>query len=380
MKVGIVVPHIFMQKAILPEVIFSPGTLAIDLVEGLPAQGIEPILFTPGPVDTTVTSQTTDLSYFEAELAARDDNYLELLKKHPLAFISLSRQVQSELIAQAFEMANNGELDAVHIYANEEDIALPFSRLCAKPVVFTHHDPFNFSANYRSIFPKYKDANWLSISMAQRKGMPKDTNWVGNIYHGIAEDLFTPNYQPNSDYVAYLGRVIEAKGVHLAIAAVKLYNQTAKRPLKLKIAGKHYSGAKDSYWQRLIAPQIDGSEIEYLGYLKTTAEKQNFLGNAASLIIPSVFEEPFGMVMIEALACATPVIGLKSGAISEVLANPKTGITVSNSPQVASDLAKALGTLSSLDRKQCRREFEKRFTLKRMCREHAEVYKQLQNN
>src|SRR5688572_18329802 len=139
MRIGLVVPHIFMHRDILPHVIFSPGKLALDLAEGLEALGAEVTLFSPGPANTRLRNVTADLSLFEKELAGRGYGYIELLKKHPQTFISLARQVQSEVIAQAFKMANDGDLDIVHIYTNEEDIALPFVQFCKKPVVLTHH-------------------------------------------------------------------------------------------------------------------------------------------------------------------------------------------------------------------------------------------------
>lgn len=379
MRVGLVVPHIFMHQDILPKVIFSPGKLAIDLADELTRQGIEVTLITPGPVSTQATNLTADLSYFEAELAARGDDYLDLLKKHPLTFITLARQVQSEIIAKAYAMANNDELDIVHIYTNEEDTALPFAQLCSKPVVFTHHDPFNFMAKYRSLFPKYTQLNWLSMSMAQRKAMPDNTNWLANVYHGLSKDMFTPSYSIGSDYILYMGRVIKDKGVHLAIEAVKQCNQTAKKPYKLKIAGKHYTGNKDSYWQKQIAPQIDNINVEYVGFVEDTASKQALLANAAGLVIPSLFDEPFGLVTIEALACGTPVIGVNSGAISEVLSNPNVGAVVERGEegQIVTDLAKAFTSLTTYDRKACRQEFEARFTLERMSQQHIAAYKSL---
>ncbi|SRR6266550_4366694 len=405
MKVGIVVPHLFMHRDILPKVLFAPGKLAVDLAQGLQGLGAEVTLFSPGPVDMpprlepffpqaqdgrqrkelrsrqSVRNITADLHPFEQELGLRGDDYLDLLRKHPGIFISLARQVQSELIARAYDMANRGELDVVHIYSNEEDIALPFAKLCRRPVVFTHHDPFNFLVKYKHVFPKYAQLNWLSMSLAQRAGMPKNTNWVGNIYHGLDPDIFVPSKQPTGGYIAYLGRIIRPKGVHLAIAAVKKYNlDNPSRKLQLKIAGKHYAGHKDEYWQQHILPAIDGNEIEYAGFIDDAADKQAFLANASALIVPSTFEEPFGMVIIEALACGTPVIGLDSGAIPEIIQHGKTGLLVpkiSDEDQTVNALTEAIKQIASIDRSACRQDFEARFTLERMCREHLAVYERL---
>jgi glycosyltransferase involved in cell wall biosynthesis len=375
-RVALVVPHIFAHRDILPNVIFSPGTLAIDLAEGLISCNIDVTLFTPGPIDTNVPNVNADMSYFESELAGRGDTYVDLLRKHPFVFVTLARQVQSELIAKAYMAANNGEYDLVHIYTNEEDIALPFAGLCDKPVVFTHHDPFNFLVKYKNNFPKYSHLNWVSISTAQRKGMPDNTNWVANIYHGLNEKAFQPAKNPSNDYIAFFGRIIQPKGVDLAIKAVRKYNETAKIPLKLKIAGKHYSdGAKDEYWQTHISPELDDT-IEYVGFIKDTADKNGFLGNAKALIVPSRFEEPFGMVLIEALASGTPVIGLDSGAIPEII-NDKNGILVEkdNSELVTIErLADAIGQIAKINRQTCRQDFEARFTSNHMCQNYANTY------
>lgn len=379
LRLALVVPHLFIHRDILPRVIFSPGELAVRLAEGLQKQGIDVTLYAPGPVDTTVPTITADLSYFEDELDQRGDDYLDLLKKHPATFVGLARQVQSEVLAKAFTAANEGLHDVVHVYTNEEDLALPFSRLCTKPVVFTHHDPFNFLVKYKNNFPKYTDLNWISLSYAQRRTMPQDTNWVGNIYHGLPIDAFAPIKKPSDDYVAFLGRIVQPKGLHLAISAVKKYNQSAKVPLKLKIAGKHYADtSSDDYWQTTIEPEIGGL-IEYVGFIKGDTARNEFLGNAKALIIPSLFDEPFGMVMIEALASGTPIIGLNSGAIPEII-NDKNGILIekqTDSNNTIKRLSVAMQSINTIDRAHCRADFETRFTVERMCKEHVAVYREL---
>jgi glycosyltransferase involved in cell wall biosynthesis len=385
-----------MQPDILPRVIFSPGVLALGLAAGLEAEGASVTLFTPGDMKSGVKNVTADLSGFEAELELRGDSYIELLKKHPLVFISMARQVQSELIAKAFEMANANQLDVVHIYTNEEDIALPFARFCTKPVVFTHHDPFNFATGYRHVFPKYAHLNWISMSMSQRAKMPPATNWVGNIYHGMVPEGYAASYTGNSKTLVYLGRIVEPKGVHLAIRAVKKFNETADAPYTLKIAGKHYSGTKkDGYWAGTVEPLIDGKEIQYIGFISDPIVKQEFLREAAAIIVPSTFDEPFGMVMIEALAAGTPIIGLDSGAIPEVVIDGVTGIVVPKVTRLvvnprsgnretrvddvmtSNALAEAIGGIHRIDRRACRTDFMARFTLKRMAREHLAVYEEL---
>jgi glycosyltransferase involved in cell wall biosynthesis len=328
LRIAFVVPHIFMNDDILPNVIFSPGHLALDMTAEMTRQGADVTLFTPGPTITDLPNITADLSYFDQELAGRKDGYLDLLKKHTFTFITLARQVQAELTAKAYEMANAGLFDVVHVYTNEEDMALTFARFCSVPVVFTHHDPYNFFIKYKSLFPKYKDLNYISMSLSQRAGMPEGTHWVGNVYHGLNMDDWQPRTAGESDYVAYLGRIIPEKGVVDAIEAVNEYNKTAAKPLKLKIAGKHYAGhAKDTYWAEEIEPRLGGN-IEYVGHISDQKQKNDFVAGAKALIVPSKFSEPFGLVTIEALACGTPVIGSPNGATPEIITDGVTGYIV----------------------------------------------------
>jgi glycosyltransferase involved in cell wall biosynthesis len=378
LRVALVVPHIFIARGIFPHVIFSPGALALNLAKELPKHGVDVTLFTPAPADTPVKNITADMSYFNAELASRGYGAIELLKKHPATFVSLSRQIQAELISSAYEMANNGGFDLVHIYTNEEDLGLQFARFCQKPVVFTHHDPFNFLIKYKSIMPKYKTLNWISISNSQRKGMPSGTNWVANIPHGLDLSEYTPCYKPRN-YVAYAGRIIEPKGVHLAIQAVKLYNtQNPNNKIVLKIAGKHYSDhEKNSYWEAKIQPEL-GEHIQYVGHLKGKNLK-NHIAKARALLVPSTFEEPFGMVTIEALASGTPVIGLSAGATKEIIKNGETGFIIRATSEQGriSGLSQALTKINQISRPACRASAEHNFTIQKMSQSHADLYKRL---
>lgn len=381
-----------MQQDILPNVIFSPGELALSLADQLVTDGVDVTLFSPGSAETKAKNVTADLTGFLTELEARGDSYLELLRKHPLTFITLARQVQSELIATAFEMANNNELDVLHVYTNEEEIALPFTKFCKKPVVFTHHDPFNFLVGYRSIMPKYTQLNWLSISDSQRRGMPENTNWVGTVHHGLDEKLWPRQKVQKEDYVAYIGRIIEPKGIEIAIKAVQNYNLNNQQHMKLKIAGKHYSGVdKKGYWHSTIVPLLSDPNIEYLGYIGGREEKQKLLAKARALLVPSTFEEPFGMVIIEALACGTPIIGTDSGAIPELVNEGETGFVVAKhwqeqdeakaKKQIAEStielVSAALSRIPEIKSEDCRKSFEQNFTLKLMAARHKAAYEKL---
>ncbi len=405
MRIAFVVPHIFMHQQLLSDVIFSPGFLAMDLAAGLSKLGHDLTLFSPGSVANylpkKIKNVSADLSLFEQELEQRGYGYLELLKKHPLTYITLARQVQSELIAQAYQLANENQFDLVHVWCNEEELALVNARFCQKPVVFNHHEPFNFLVRYRSLFSKYKNLNWVSFSYAQRQTFTTDeqkVNWAGNVYHGLKKDLYKfVSAEKTDDYLLYMGRIIKPKGVHYAIQVAKNLGK------RLKIAGKHYAGhSKDKYWQEFIEPEIDGQQIQYVGFVKEIEEKQKLLGQAHALLMPSTWQEPFGLVMVEALACGTPVVGFSCGAVPEVIKDGVTGWVVSHKPepkmkknqhlvnqdwgdlqndevfaQNVANLAMAVKKIKQINRQKCRAEFEQRFTVEKMSKGYDKIYKEL---
>jgi len=384
MKVAILAPHMFMHKDIVHKTIFSPGELVIDLVKEMKKKGLDITFISPNYNIQAVENINGDLGYVEEELKLRGYGIMELLHKHPLLFSTIARQIQSELIAKTFELANSGAFDLVHVYMNEEELAMVFARFCKIPVVFTHHEPFNYLTRYRTIFPKYKKLNWISISFSQRKSLGNNTNWVGNIYHGIDQNKYELNLTPKEDYYAYFGRIIEPKGVHLAIAAAK------QAGFKLKIAGKHYGeNTKDSYWREKIEPYIDGDQIQFIGFINDKKLKQDFLGNAKALLMPSIWDEPFGLVMLEAMACGTPVIGFDSGAIPEIVDHGKNGFIVNkcfkafeirnvlDEEMSVRDFAGKIAHASSLNRDTVRKSFEKNFTLDKMASEHINLYSKL---
>jgi glycosyltransferase involved in cell wall biosynthesis len=167
--------------------------------------------------------------------------------------------------------------------------------------------------------------------------------------------------------------------VHLAIKAVQEFNKSTDNKVSLKIAGKHYSGnKKDTYWQEKIEPELSDPNIEYVGFLKNTDDKQKILEKAKALIIPSIYDEPFGMVMIEALACGTPIIGLDSGAIPEII-NNKNGILIKkfNDQKTIQKLSLAINRVSKIDRRNCRDDFEQKYTSTRMAKDYLNVYEKL---
>ncbi|MGH8026064.1 MAG: glycosyltransferase family 4 protein [Pseudoxanthomonas sp.] len=215
-----------------------------------------------------------------------------------------------------------------------------------------------------SYYRRWQDFPLVSISNSQRSPMPW-ANWAGTIHHGLPEDLYTPPASPSGDYLAFLGRLSPEKRVDRAIAIAR------RLGIPLRIAAK--VGANDrAHFHETVEPLLDQDGIEFLGEI-SDGEKSEFLGNARALVFPIDWPEPFGLVMIEAMACGTPVIGWNCGAVPEVIDEGVTGNVVGS----IDDAVKAVSRIDSLDRSVIRSTFERRFSAAAMAREYLELYERL---
>jgi glycosyltransferase involved in cell wall biosynthesis len=203
----------------------------------------------------------------------------------------------------------------------------------------------------------------VSISNDQRKPLPH-ANFVATIHHGIPADLHRPSFEPGG-YLAFLGRISPEKRPDRAIKIAR----TAGIPLK--IAAK-VDKVDEDYFRNDILPLIDGPGVEFIGEINER-EKTKFLGEAAALLFPVDWPEPFGLVMIEAMACGTPVLAFRSGSVPEVIDDGVTGKVVNSEEEAIA----ALPAILSYDRRAVRKRFEKRFTATRMAKDYAGIYHQL---
>ena len=202
----------------------------------------------------------------------------------------------------------------------------------------------------------------VSISDAQRMPIP-EANFAATVMHGLPADLHRPNYDPRGGYLAFLGRISSEKRPDRAIALAKAIG------IPLKIAAK-VDKADEKYFREVIHPMIEGeSLIEFIGEVDERA-KTAFLGEARALLFPIDWPEPFGLVMIEAMACGTPVLAFRCGSVPEVIDDGLTGRIVDSMPEAITVLPDVLG----LDRRAIRRRFEERFTARRMAHDYVSVY------
>ncbi len=206
----------------------------------------------------------------------------------------------------------------------------------------------------------------VSISRNQRRPMPP-VNWVGNVYHGLPKDLLEFQKCPaDGGYLAFLGRISPEKRPDRAI------DIAARAGLPLKIAAK-IDKADQAYWDNVIAPMVRAyRNVEYIGEI-SEREKGAFLGDARALLFPIDWPEPFGLVMIEAMACGTPVIAFKCGSVPEVIDDRATGFIVRS----VDEAVVAVRRLAEIDRAGVRETFERRFSAERLARDYLSIYRSL---
>jgi glycosyltransferase involved in cell wall biosynthesis len=252
------------------------------------------------------------------------------------------------------------EFDVIH--AHIDWLHLPLLGRLNVPFVTTCHGRMDLPG-FADLVGQFADAPFVSISDNQRVPLA-DARWIGTVYHGLPATMFRPVYERGS-YLAFLGRLTSEKGPEAAIRIAR----AARMPLH--IAAKVPRG-ETSYFKKQLEPQIDGKHIQLTGEV-TDQAKEKFLAGAAALLFPIDWPEPFGLVMIEAMACGTPVIAYRSGSVPEVVDEGVTGFVVESEAEAV----QAIGRLGELDRRRVRTHFEQRFTAKRMAEEYLGIYRML---
>jgi glycosyltransferase involved in cell wall biosynthesis len=248
------------------------------------------------------------------------------------------------------------------VHSHADFMLFPHIRWSRLPAITTMHGRLDLS-DIHPLFREYNEMRLVSISEAQRAPMPW-ANWVGTVHHGLPEHAFTP-HEGKGEYLAFLGRVSPEKGLARAIRIAKLVG------LPLRIAAK-VDPTDQKYFDRNIRPLLNDPQIEFLGEIGDD-QKCAFLSNAIAMLFPISWPEPFGLVMIESLACGTPVIAFPGGAVTEILQDGVTGFVVNN----VKAAAEALSRIPSISRSRCREVFETRFSARRMCEDYVRVYERV---
>jgi glycosyltransferase involved in cell wall biosynthesis len=329
-----------LSESVPPQLYGGTERVVATLTDELVAQGHDVTLFASGDSRTTAT------------LVAPVPTALRLARcADPLALHLL-------LVEQVAQRAD--EFDVIHFHIAPLHFAL--ARRLTTPHLTTLHGRLDLP-ELCPLYSEYGELPLVSVSDAQRAPLPNQ-NWIATVYHGLPNrDLQFGS--GDGQYLAFLGRISPEKRLDRAIEIAKACG------CRLEIAAK-VDPVDQVYFERHIQPLLDHPLIEYRGEIGE-AQKGPFLGRAAALLFPIDWPEPFGLVMAESLACGTPVVAIRGGSVPEILEDGVTGF-ICNDVAEAIDATKRVRTL---DRRACRRAFERRFTAARMTEEYLRLYRQL---
>jgi glycosyltransferase involved in cell wall biosynthesis len=255
------------------------------------------------------------------------------------------------------------EFDVLHFHIDL--IHYPLIRDFADRTVTTLHGRLDLP-DLKPFYAAFPEIPLVSISNDQRRPLPAHLNWVGTVHHGLPGDLLSFTAKPTGDYLAFLGRISPEKRPDRAIEIA------ARAGMKLKMAAK-VDKVDQAYWHETIAPLVASNpNVEFIGEIGDE-QKAEFLGNARALLFPIDWPEPFGLVMIEAMACGTPVIAFRCGSVPEAVDDGYSGFIVTS----VGEAVEAVASLDQLDRAKVRETFEERFTVERMARDYLAIYRNL---
>jgi glycosyltransferase involved in cell wall biosynthesis len=330
-----------LAEAVPPK--FYGGTERVIhwLTEELVALGHDVTLFASGDSVTSARLESVWPRALRLDGSVRDPNALHMA-----------------MLEKVRQQAN--EFDFLHFHLDY----YPFSLFCRQPVPFvtTLHGRLDLP-EHKPVFTTFQTQPVISISDSQRWPVPM-ANWIRTIYHGLPHELLMP-VPATQSYFAFLGRIAPEKGVDRAISIAR------KCGVPLRIAAK-VDRMDREYFNESIRPELDGTSVDYIGEI-TDREKSDFLSGAIALLDPIDWPEPFGIVMIEAMACGTPVIAFNRGSIPEVIDEGLTGFIVEDDEGAIG----AFNRLPLLSREKIRQRFEQRFTARRMALEYLAAYRGL---
>ena len=338
MRIAQVAP---LYESVPPQLYGGTERVVSYLTEALVAAGHQVTLFASGD------------SITDAELVPVCDRALRL---DPDCVDRLAYHVL--LLEQVAARAR--EFDVIHYHIDYQHF--PLSRRSGVPQVTTLHGRLDIP-DLVPIYQAFPEMPVISISRAQRKPLPW-LNWLQTIHHGLPIDLHYPSPEPDG-YLAFIGRISPEKRVDRAIEIALALG------LPLKIAAK-VDRVDEDYFRADIEPRLGHPLIEYVGEIGE-AQKGAFLGNARAVLFPIDWPEPFGLTMIEALACGTPVVAFNHGSVPEVLEHGKTGFIVS----ALDEAIEAVRHIGAISRADCRTAFERRFTADRMAADYVRAYEHL---
>jgi glycosyltransferase involved in cell wall biosynthesis len=352
--------------------ILAPWRLVSDIADGLVKRGHDVTLFSAKGSKTL--AKVVDLGI--EPFAYKEGKEIEQKK-----FIVYAGSIEQRLASEMYKMAQDGTFDIINNHWVTR--ILPFAPLTKIPSVFTLHDPLSdFILDMYKAYKGIPQISYISISNAQRAG--SDLPFAGTVYHGLPVGEF-PFEEKSGDHLIIVGRIRKEKGITQAIEVAKRTN------IQLLICGEYFPQYPQifAYWEKEVKPSIDNVLIFYKGLLAKDALNEQYKKSKA-FIFPLQWEEPFGMVMIEAMACGTPVVAYNRGSVSEIVRDSVTGFIIdpdnedrpgkgswSIKKQGIEGLIEAVKRIGEIDRRACRKHVEDNFSVEKMVLGYENVYKKI---
>ena len=340
MKIAQVAP---LHESVPPKLYGGTERVVSYLTEELVRQGHDVTLFASG--DSVTQARLVAACGRSLRL---DERCIDTVAHHLL------------MLEQVLQQAHR--FDILHFHVDY--LHFPLSRRGRYPHVTTLHGRLDLP-DLVPLYDEFRDMPVVSISDSQREPLPQ-ADWRATVYHGLPGELYRPRLEPGK-YLAFVGRTAPEKRVDRTIEIAR------RARVPLKIAAK-VAAADEEYFRSEIEPLLEHPQVEFIGEIGE-GEKEEFLGNAMALVFPIDWPEPFGLVMIEALACGTPVIAWRNGSVPEVIDEGRTGFIVDS----VEEAVEAVRRIPEIDRAHCRAVFEERFHVRRMAHDYLRLYYRLAN-
>lgn len=330
-----------LYESVPPRLYGGTERIVSHLTEGLVRRGHDVTLFASGDSRTSARLVTCCPSALRLDAAVTD----------PLGYHLC-------MLDEVARCADDFDL----IHSHVDYLGYPFLDRCGTPCVTTLHGRLDIP-ELRLVYRRFRHLPFVSISDAQRTPLPA-VNWVGTVYHGLPDHELVPRYRAG-EYLAFVGRISREKRLDRAIEIAR------RAGLRLRIAAK-VDPADKGYFEKEIEPLLDHPLIEFIGEVDLE-QKSELLGGALAMLFPIDWPEPFGLVMIESMACGTPVVAFRGGSVDEIVQDGVSGYVV----ETIDEAVEALGRIEEVDRERCRAYFEEMFDVDSMVDAYLDVYERV---
>jgi glycosyltransferase involved in cell wall biosynthesis len=386
MRIGLLLPSIFTSASYGKDIIFAPLPIAIDLAHGLITKGHDVFFYADKAVKTDAHVIPGNEILVNKTITFHKLRDADGLANKYKTYNVIKADFENELTMKAYKDAENGMLDIIHSF--HDFSAHYFNEVTQFPTLYTLHDPLPQTTNtieYERL-KLFRHHNYISISLSQQKSIVP-LNFVANIYHGLSLAKYAFS-ETSSDDLVFIGRLLPDKGV---ATAIQLAHGMGK---KLDIASSD-AYTESEYYKKTIAPYVENGKISISGFFQNDKQKASFLGKGKAFLFPLQWEEPFGLVMIEAMACGTPIIAFARGSVPEIVVDGETGFLVNPSDEDirgnfivkktgVEGMKEAVARLYDLSpqryallRSAARRRVEEKFTVEQMVTNYETVYKRI---